>query len=47
MPIDLEYRDSFTILEEKLEDGVITEVEYVEEMIRLETFLILEYDTTI
>ena len=47
MPIDLEHRDSFTILEEKLEDWVITESEYVEEMIRLETFLILEYDTTI
>lgn len=44
MPIDLEHRTSFTILEEKLEDGVITESEYVEEMIRLETFLILEHD---
>lgn len=44
MPIDLEHRNSFTILEEQLEDGVITESEYVEEMIRLETFLILEYD---
>ena len=44
MPIDLEYRDSFTILEEKLEDGLITESEYVEEMIALETNLILEYE---
>ena len=44
MSLEMEYRDSFTILEEKLEDGLITESEYVEEMIRLETFLILEYD---
>lgn len=44
MPIDLEDRTSFTILEEKLEDGLITESEYVEEMIRIETFLILEYE---
>ena len=44
MPIDLEHRDSFTILEEKLEDGLITESEYVEEMVWLETFLILEYE---
>ena len=39
-----DHRDSFTILEEKLEDGLITESEYIEEMIRMETFLILEYD---
>ena len=44
MPIDLEHRDSFTILEEQLEDGVITESEYIEEMVALETNLILEYD---
>lgn len=44
MPIDLEHRDSFTILEEKLEDGLITESEYVEEMVVLETNLILEYE---
>lgn len=44
MPIDLEHRDSFTILEEKLEDGLITESEYIEEMVALETNLILEYE---
>lgn len=44
MSLELEYRDSFTILEEQLEDGVITESEYVEQMTQLETFLILEYE---
>lgn len=44
MPIDLEDRTSFTILEEKLEDWLITESEYIELFIQLETNLILDYD---
>ena len=41
---ELEHRDSFTILEEQLEDWLITESEYIELMIQLETNLILDYD---
>jgi len=39
---ELEHRDGFTILEEQLEDWLITESEYIELMIQLETNLILD-----
>lgn len=44
MSIEMEYRDSFVILEEKLEDWLITESEYIKLLIQLETNLILDYD---
>lgn len=44
MSVEMEYRDSFSILEEQLEDWLITESEYIELFIQLETNLILDYD---
>ena len=41
MSIEMEYRTSFTILEEQLEDWLITESEYIELMIQLDINLII------